>query len=181
MSKHSGSGRIGSASRKNRTKRPVSVLARRLGFEDLEHRRLLSTVGLSAISNVTLPAGTSVMVPLNGTDPGQTVKFSVTSQDPTQVTPLVMPQTNKSVQFNINGLGSMTFQLFDNLTPSTASHIETLVNDGFYNGDYIYRAETGAFASFRAATTLPRSTTGTASIRCLPACRPRSTKSSIRI
>ena len=35
----------------------------------------------------------------------------------------------------------MTFQLFDNLTPNTASQIETLVNDGFYNGDYIYRAQ----------------------------------------
>ena len=37
----------------------------------------------------------------------------------------------------------MTFQLFANLTPDTTSWIETLVNDGLYNGDYIYRAETG--------------------------------------
>ena len=42
-----------------------------------------------------------------------------------------MPQTNKSVEFKIAGYGTMTFQLFDNLTPTTASHVETLVNDGF--------------------------------------------------
>ena len=41
MSKHSGSGRIGSAARTNRTKKPVCFQARRLGFESLEHRRLL--------------------------------------------------------------------------------------------------------------------------------------------
>ena len=91
-----------------------------------------------------------------------------------------MPQTNQSVQFNINGLGTMTFQLFDNLTPNTANHIETLVNDGFYNGDYIYRAQTGASSS-RAATILPRSTAAPTSIPCLGRPPPRSTKSSIRI
>ena len=80
-------------------------MTRRLGFESLEHRRLLSSVGLNAISNVTLPAGTSIMVALNGTDPGQTINFGATTSDPTKVTPIVMPQTNKSVQFNINGLG----------------------------------------------------------------------------
>ena len=54
-----------------------------------------------------------------------------------------MPSTNKTVQMNIAGMGNVDFQLFDNLTPTTASHIETLVNDGFYNGDYIYRAQNG--------------------------------------
>ncbi len=145
MSKFFGRGkRIGSAARTNRTKKRVCSQTRRIGFESLEDRRLLSSVGLNAISNVTLPAGTSIMVALNGSDPsGKTVNFGVTTSRPDQVTPIVMPQTNKSVQFNINGLGTMTFQLFDNLTPNTASHIETLVNDGFYNGDYIYRAQSG--------------------------------------
>ncbi|MGO9111394.1 MAG: peptidylprolyl isomerase [Thermoguttaceae bacterium] len=143
MSKHFGNNRIGSAARARHTKKPACFQPRRIGFESLEHRRLLSSVGLSAISNVTLPAGTSVMVALNGSDPGQTVNFGVTSSDPTMVTPTVMPKTNKSVQFNINGLGTMTFQLFDNLIPNITSHIETLVNDAIYNGDFIYRAESG--------------------------------------
>ncbi len=143
MSKYFGSGKLGWATRTRPGMKPAKIRKRRIGFEGLEDRRLLSSVGLSAISNVTLPAGTSVMVALNGNDPGQTVNFGVSSTDPTKVTPIVMPQTNKSVQFNINGLGTMTFQLFDNLTPSVASHIETLVNDGIYNGDKIYRAENG--------------------------------------
>ena len=148
MRTHSGSRKIGSASRTNRTKKPVGFLARRLGFESLEHRRLLSGLSLSPISNVTLPAGASIMVPLNGSETGLT--FGATTAGETAgaptVTPIVMPQTNQSVTFNIDGsgiVGAMTFQLFDNLAPTTASHIETLVKDGFYNGDYIYRAQSG--------------------------------------
>ena len=75
----------------------------------------------------------------------------------------------------------MTFQLFDNLTPTTASHIETLVNDGFYNGDYIYRAESRIRRPGRQYP--PQITNGSDGHdvnTCLPACRPRSTKSSIR-
>jgi cyclophilin family peptidyl-prolyl cis-trans isomerase len=125
---------------------PRGGVKRSLRFEDLEQRRLLSTVGLNSISTVTLPAGTSVLVALNGSDSGNAVKFGVTTSDPTKVAPILMPSTNKSVTFNVNGsgiVGSMTFQLFDNLTPTTTNHIETLVNDGFYNGDYIYRAQSG--------------------------------------
>ena len=74
----------------------------------------------------------------------------------------------------------MTFQLFDNLTPTTASHIETLVNDGFYNGDYIYRAQNGFV--IQGGNDPPQINNGSGkSTPCLPACRPRSTKSSIRI
>jgi cyclophilin family peptidyl-prolyl cis-trans isomerase len=143
MRKRPVGGKIGFTTKSYGKKRPPRPPKRRTGFECLEHRFMLSTVGLSPISNITLAAGTSSLIALNGNDPGQTVRYSVTTSDPTKVTPVVMPQTNKSVQFNINGLGAMTFQLFDNLTPSTASHIETLVNDGFYNGDYIYRAQSG--------------------------------------
>ncbi len=119
---------------------------RRIGFECLEERRLLSTIGLAAISNVTLPAGASVMVPLNGTDPNETINFGVTTSDPTKVTPSVMPETNKSITFNIDGqgiVGAMTFQLFDNLTPGIASQIEALADAKVYNGDYIYRSSAG--------------------------------------
>ena len=57
-----------------------------------------------------------------------------------------MPQNNTSVTFNIDGdgiVGSLTFQLFNNLTPTIAEQIETLVTDGLYNGDYIYRSDAG--------------------------------------
>ncbi len=141
---------------------------RRIGFESLEQRRLLSTVGLNSIANVTLPAGTSTMVALNGSDPSsKAVNFTATTSDPSELTPLVMPQSNPSVQFTIAGLGKMTFQLLDNLTPNTVSHIEALVNAGFYNGDYIYRAETGSFALIQGGNNPPQINSG-ANVHTVP-------------
>jgi len=170
MNKHSGGGTTGCATKTYGNSKRLAPSKRRLGFECLEQRRLLSTVGLGTISNVTLAAGTSTLVALNGTDPGQTVHFAVSTSDATKVTPVLMPQTNKSVQFNINGLGAVTFQLFDNFTPNTASHIETLVNDGFYNGDYIYRAQSGFVVQGgnQVPTISNGSVTGTHSINTLP-------------
>ena len=169
MNKHSGNRRIGSAARTDYAKKPARFQQRRLRFESLEHRRLLSSVGLNTISNVTLPAGTSIMVALNGSDPtsGKTVNFGVTTSNPAKVTPIVMPQTNPSLQFNISGLGTMTFQLFDNLTPNTVSRIETLVNGNVYNGDYIYRAETGSFALVQGGNNPPQINSG-ANVNTLP-------------
>jgi cyclophilin family peptidyl-prolyl cis-trans isomerase/Ca2+-binding RTX toxin-like protein len=162
MSKYPGGSRIGPAARASRAKKAAYPQTRRLGFESLEQRRLLSSVGLNAISNVTLPAGTSVLVALNGSDPtsGKTVNFGVTTSNPSDVTPTVMPRTNKSVEFSINGLGTMTFELFDNLTPKTATWIENLVDDGFYNGDYVYRAETGSFALIQGGNNPPQINSG---------------------
>ena len=68
----------------------------------------------------------------------------MTTSDLTKVTPSVMPETNKSITFNIDGqgiVGAMTFQLFDNLTPGIASQIEALADAKVYNGDYIYRSD----------------------------------------
>ncbi len=158
LRKSSRSGRDGSTARTHRTKRTALFRTRRIGFECLEERRLLSTIGLAAISNVTLPAGASVMVPLNGTDPNETINFGVTTSDPTKVSPTVMPQTNKSITFNIDGqgiVGAMTFQLFDNLTPGIASQIEALADAKVYNGDYIYRSSADSWC--RAAISCPRS------------------------
>ena len=162
MSNHSRSGKIDSARQLRGVRKPVLSPTRRLAFENLESRRLLSSVGLNSISNITLPAGTSYLVALNGSDPtsGKTVNFQVTSSNPTQVTPVLMPQTNTNIQFNIANLGSMTFQLFDNLTPNTAAWIEKLVNAGFYNGDYIYRAETGSFALIQGGNNPPQINNG---------------------
>ena len=69
MSNPLGNRRNASAVRPDRAEKGIASGVRRLRFEGLEHRRLLSSVGLNAISNVTLPAGTSIMVALNGSDP----------------------------------------------------------------------------------------------------------------
>jgi len=169
MNRHFDSRKAGSAARINHTHKPAGSRARRLGFESLEHRRLLSSVGLNTISNVTLPAGTSVLVALNGSDPtsGKTVNFGVTTSDPTVVTPIVMPQSNPSLQFDISGLGTMTFQLFQNLTPNTVSWMESLVKGNVYDGDYIYRAETGSFALIQGGNNPPQINSG-ADVNPLP-------------
>jgi large repetitive protein len=114
---------------------------RHLAMEPLECRQLLS-ITLPTIANVTLPAGTTVFVPLAGSDPGQTLSYSATASDYSKLTPVMMPQTNKTLELKvkINGVDQvMDFQLFDDLAPATTAHIEQLVNSGFYNGLSIYR------------------------------------------
>ena len=49
-------------------------MGRRACFEALESRQLLS-ITLPTIANVTLPAGTTMFIPLGGSDPGQTVNY----------------------------------------------------------------------------------------------------------
>ena len=103
-------------------------------MEPLESRHLLS---------VTLSAGTSIFIPLNDSNSsGSTVNYAVTVSDYSKLTPVIMPQTNKSLVLNVdvNGVSKqMVFQLLDNLAPDTSAHIESLVQSGFYNGLSIYR------------------------------------------
>ena len=99
-------------------------------------------MGFTAPSNVTLAAGTTMYIPLNSTDSGETVSYAVTASDYSKLTPTMTPSTNKTVQFNldINGVTeAMDFQLFDNLCALTTAKIEQLVNSGYYNGLQIYR------------------------------------------
>jgi large repetitive protein len=122
-----------SGNRDNRRSNRLRVKHRRLSMEALESRQLLS---------ITLSAGTSIFVPLNGSSSGSASNFSVTVSDYSMLTPVIMPQTNKSLQLNveINGVSqSMVFQLLDNLAPNTTAYIEALVQSGFYDGLSIYR------------------------------------------
>ena len=79
MSKHSASGRIGSAARTTRTKKPVSFLARRLGFESLEHRRLLSAVAAptSIVFQPNPGQGTATLTSENNSSPAEELQFLV--------------------------------------------------------------------------------------------------------
>ena len=141
---------------------------RRIGFECLEQRRLLSSVGLSTISNITLAAGTSTLVAFERHRPRPDGPFRRDHLRPNEGLAHRHAADQQSVQFNIDGLGTMTFQLFDNLTPNTASWIENLVNAGFYNGDYIYRAETGSFALIQGGNNPPQINSG-ANVNPFPA------------
>jgi len=80
MSKYPVSGKIGSAARTNRTKRPVSFLARRLGFEGLEHRRLLSVSAPASVVLQSPPAGlgTTTLTSANNSSTSKELTFLVT-------------------------------------------------------------------------------------------------------
>jgi cyclophilin family peptidyl-prolyl cis-trans isomerase len=145
---------------------------RRTGFEQLEDRRLLSSVGLLSINNVTMEAGTTLFVPLNGSASGQTVNFAVTASDYSNLTPTVMPASDSSLQFTVlvnNVAQTMDFQLFNQLAPNTAAAIENLVNADFYNGLEIYRngnTGNGATTLMQGGNEPPNSTfTGTSPIK----------------
>ena len=68
---------------RNRRSHHVRDRRRHLAMEPLECRQLLS-ITLPTIANVSLPAGTTMFVPLAGSDSGQTVNYSVTASDYSQ-------------------------------------------------------------------------------------------------
>jgi cyclophilin family peptidyl-prolyl cis-trans isomerase len=124
--------------------------SRGLHFEPLEQRHLLSVTlapitGPDANSAYNVPSGKDLYVPLTGTDTGQTISYTATSSDPNVQVSVF--NGNPTLQMTVTGTdtggqtftGTMTFQLFQNLTPTTVSTIKNLVNAGFYNNLTFYR------------------------------------------
>jgi len=113
-------------------------------FESLEDRQLLAS--LQPIANLTAPSLQGVAVPLLSyqvnTDP-QT--FTVTSSNPAIGASIAQGQFwTINVSDPADGVtGPLTFQLFNSLTPTTATNIETFTSSGFYNGSLINRIANG--------------------------------------
>ncbi len=117
-------------------------------LDALEDRQLL-TASLQAISTVTVPALQGYTVPLlanSGATDAQT--FTVTSSNPDITASVAQgPFWTLGVSYNDSAnptdsfTGSLTFQLFQSLTPNTVKMIEQFTNDGFYvnSGDYFPR------------------------------------------
>jgi cyclophilin family peptidyl-prolyl cis-trans isomerase len=109
--------------------------------EALEDRQLLSA-SLPPIPDLAVPAQMGYQVPLDGsgnTDPTQS--YTATSDNPDiQVSVAQGPFWTLAVQHTSSGAGdptfsgSLTFQLFNDLTPSTVAHIIQFTNDGYYTG-----------------------------------------------
>lgn len=92
-----------------------------------------STPFLAELPEVVLRGGSPLMVGLDGYDPnGGTLTYTVTSDNPSLVTPTVLTG-NQSVRMNVTNYGTMVYQLFDNFVPRVTSRIKQLVNSGFYN------------------------------------------------
>jgi cyclophilin family peptidyl-prolyl cis-trans isomerase len=123
--------------------------ARRLSCQpslDALEARPLMTASLQAITNVSVPALQGSTVPLlansGATDP-QT--FTVTSSNPDITASIAQgPFWTLGVSYNDSSdttesfTGSLTFQLFQNLTPNTVSRIEQFTNDGYYTKTGMY-------------------------------------------
>ena len=78
MSEHVRSGRLGSALWTKRGKRPVSSLARRLGFEGLEHRWVLTPAAPTAIAFVPQAGqGTATLTSANNSSASKYLEFQV--------------------------------------------------------------------------------------------------------
>ncbi|HMO26889.1 MAG TPA: peptidylprolyl isomerase, partial [Tepidisphaeraceae bacterium] len=107
-------------------------------IETLEDRKYLAAPVLDAISNVTVPTGKTLQIPLTASDAdGDALSYSVTRSG--SLTTYVRPSSNTWVRFNVQGFGMMEFQLFDDTAPLTVRSIKGLVDSGFYNGLTFHR------------------------------------------
>ena len=124
----------------------------------LEDRQLL-TASLQPIAPVTVPALQGDTIPLladTGSTDAQT--FTVTSSNPDIAASIAsgpfwtlgVSYTDPTNSAN-NFTGTLTYQLFQNLTPNTVSEISNLTNNGYFvnTGKYFNRIYPAS--SFRAA------------------------------
>ncbi len=136
--------------RETPTSQGRSRMRAHLKIEPLESRALM-TASLAALPNITSPANLGYQVPLNGDLGGSSSQnFTVSSSNPAVKATIAQ---GKFVTLNVNHAsggandpafsGSMTFQLFEDLTPISASKIEQLVSSGFYNGKNFHRISAG--------------------------------------
>ncbi|MCA9098551.1 MAG: peptidylprolyl isomerase, partial [Planctomycetaceae bacterium] len=121
-------------------------------FECLESSQLL-TVTLSPLTSPDLPAGKTLYVPLTGVDSGSAdISYSVTSSDANVTASILsggqsiaMTVTGKDSQGN-DFSGTLTFRLFETLSPDTTARIKQLVSSGFYDNLTFHRIINGFVA-----------------------------------
>lgn len=121
-------------------------------LECLENRELL-TVALDPLASPDLPAGKNLYVPLTGVDSGQApISYTVTSSDASVTASILtggqsisMTVTGKDSQGN-DFNGTLTFRLFESLSPNTTARIKQLVSSGFYDNLTFHRIINGFVA-----------------------------------
>jgi cyclophilin family peptidyl-prolyl cis-trans isomerase len=104
------------------------------------------TASLQPISNLTVPAQQGYTLPLNGSGTTDAQTFTVSSSNPDIAASIPTgPFWTINVQYTDpsnaanNFSGPLTFQLFQDLTPNTVSHIQQFTTDGYYNGKHFTR------------------------------------------
>jgi cyclophilin family peptidyl-prolyl cis-trans isomerase len=135
--------------------KPAHRTRRKPLLEVLEDRRLLTgtTATLQPIASVTVPSQQGTTIPLlaaSGATDAQT--YTVTSSNPNVVASIAQgPFWNVGVSYTdptnaANDFsGTLTYQLFSNLTPNTVSEISNLTNNGYFvnTGKFFNRVNAG--------------------------------------
>ncbi len=104
-------------------------------LEWLEGRQLLAAPDISAIANVSVPAGKTLFVPVAGSDAdGDAITYSVSSSN-SEVTAQVR-SGHPFLKIAVAGYGDLIFQLFDDLAPQTVqtmtSRLGSISDQEFY-------------------------------------------------
>ena len=108
---------------------------------------------MAPLSAVTLNAGAGQEIPINTTNTlSGPLTYTVTSTNPDFNT--YLPTTNPYLELTISHTssgqagdssfsGTIIIELFQDLAPNTVAQIETLTNEGYYNGDIFHRIVAG--------------------------------------
>src|SRR4051794_16032811 len=89
-------------------------------IESLESRQLLTAPVLDAIPAQTVPSGKTIQIPLTASDAdGDSLTYTITDNN-SNITTTLRSRSNSFLKLNTS-LGSMTFELFDDVAPLTVS------------------------------------------------------------
>lgn len=131
--------------------RKANRAGRRPQVESLEGRQLLAA-SLATIPNVTVPSQEGYQVSLDGSGGGASaINFAAKSDNPdikvsVATGPFLTYDISHAPASGVNDVtidhGKITFQLFQDLTPTTTALFEQFVNSGFYTNKTIHRINT---------------------------------------
>lgn len=121
-------------------------------FESLEERVVLDA-SLPNLSNVNFIGGQDMYVALPGSDSGNGPVTYTASSSNANVSATILTG-GRSIQMTVSGKdvngvdfsGTLTFRLFEDLSPVTTARIISLVQSGFYNGLDFHRILDGFVA-----------------------------------
>lgn len=125
----------------------------------MESRLLLNSApAIDPVTDVQVPLGKSIFVPLTATDEdGNSLQWTIASSDP-NVVEVVRHNSNPWMELTVSygsSTGTMLFQLFKDLAPITVNSFVGLVNAGYYDGLSIDSISSGEWLTAGASESTP--------------------------
>jgi len=106
-------------------------------LENLEKRQLLSAPEIGNISEVSVPLGQALQLPVASNDSSQVTWTS--SRSDSDISLRYRSASNPFIELDVTGYGKLVFQLFADVAPESTRRITGLVDSGFYNGIRFHR------------------------------------------